>query len=95
MQHVDITGIMGRMIARLLFGFAEMELKRSKERQAAGIRAAKERGVYKGRRKGTTKALPQRATVLKSKGNTIEEIAAALQCSERTVARYLQYGKTG
>jgi DNA invertase Pin-like site-specific DNA recombinase len=89
MQQVDITGIMGRMIATLLFGFAEMELKRSKERQAVGIQAAKERGVYKGRMKGTTKAEPARAIALKAKGLAIEEIATAMGCSLSTVYRYL------
>jgi DNA invertase Pin-like site-specific DNA recombinase len=89
MQQVDITGIMGRMIATLLFGFAEMELKRSKERQAVGIQAAKDRGVYRGRMKGTTKAEPGRAIALKAKGLAIEEIATAMGCSLSTVYRYL------
>lgn len=35
---------------------AEIELQHTCERQAAGIAAAKKKGVYKGRAKGTTKA---------------------------------------
>ncbi|MGY8660307.1 MAG: hypothetical protein ACKVKH_16920 [Verrucomicrobiales bacterium] len=38
------------------------------ERQAAGIRVAKTRGVYQGRKKGTTKAKPQRARILQKTG---------------------------
>ena len=36
-----------------------MELQNNKERQAAGIALAKQRGVYKGRKKGTTKLDPE------------------------------------
>jgi DNA invertase Pin-like site-specific DNA recombinase len=46
------------MVATLLFEVAEMELQNDKERQAAGIALAKKRGVYKGRKTGTTKLDP-------------------------------------
>ena len=39
-----------------------------RERQAAGIAAAKGKGVYTGRKKGTTKATPERAKALKEQG---------------------------
>ncbi len=44
-----------------------MEQEVRKERQAAGIAAAKERGVYSGRKQGTTKAKPERAKALRAK----------------------------
>ena len=50
---------------------------------------AKAQGVYHGRQKGTTKALPQRAATLRQRGLTVLEIATALGVSERTVFRYL------
>ena len=66
-----------------------MEQEVRRERPAGGIAAAKARGVYFGRRKGTTKGKPRRAQQLREKGNTVKEIANALNVSERTVFRYL------
>jgi DNA invertase Pin-like site-specific DNA recombinase len=40
---------------------AEIELAHVKERQAIGIALAKKRGVFTGRKPGTTKADPSRA----------------------------------
>ncbi len=60
------------------------------ERQAAGIAAAKERGVYPGRQGGTTKAKPPRAAELRAKGLTDSEVAEAMGVSRRTVQRYLR-----
>jgi transposase-like protein len=50
---------------------------------------ARKRGVYTGRRTGTTKAAPSRARTLKRQGLTIVEIAKALGVKERTVYHYL------
>lgn len=88
-QQIDLSGAVGSMIASVMFGLAEIELEYRRERQVAGINVAKERGVYKGRQKGTTKAKPQRARELRDRGLTVEEIANALDTSERTVFRYL------
>lgn len=88
-QQIDLSGAVGSMIASVMFGLAEIELEYRRERQAAGINVAKERGIYKGRQKGTTKAKPQRARELRGRGLTVAEIANALDTSERTVFRYL------
>lgn len=88
-QAIDLSGPVGRMIAAVLMGLSEVELEFRRERQAAGIEVAKQKGVYKGRAKGTTKGKPERARELKDKGLTVEEIATALGTSERTVFRYL------
>ncbi len=77
------------MVAALILGVAEIELELRKERQAAGIRVAKRRGVYHGRVNGSTKARPGRARELSRKGLSVPEIASAMQVSERTVFRYL------
>jgi len=69
--------------------FAEIELQHTRERRAAGIAAAKKRGVYKGREKGATKARLHRAKELKNQGLSALEIARAMNISERTVRRYL------
>jgi len=89
-QQIDFNGTVGKIIASVLFGVAEMEQQTRRERQAAGIAAAKEAGIYIGRKPGTTKAKPARAKRLADKGLTHGEIATALGVSRRTVIRYLQ-----
>ena len=89
-QQIDFNGTVGKMLAAVLLGVAEMEQETRRERQKAGIEAAKEQGVYQGRKAGTTKAKPQRAKRLRDKGLTHEEIGQALGVSRRTVIRYLQ-----
>ena len=91
-QQIDLNGAVGRMIASVLFGLAEIELEYRRERQAAGIRVAKTNGVYQGRKKGTTKALPDRASKLRKQGLQILEISNALGVTPRTVFRYLGQG---
>ena len=88
-QQIDLSGAVGRMIASVLFGLAEIELEFRRERQAAGIRVAQTKGVYRGRQKGTTKALPNRAKALRKQGLRISEISSALEVTPRTVFRYL------
>jgi DNA invertase Pin-like site-specific DNA recombinase len=88
-QQIDLSGPVGNLIASLLFGIAEIELQHTRERQAAGIALAKKRGIYKGRRLGTTKAKPSRAHALRKQGFTIPEIAAALKVKDRTVYNYM------
>tara|TARA_B100000676_G_C17829357_1_gene706972 strand:- start:96 stop:677 length:582 start_codon:yes stop_codon:yes gene_type:complete len=89
-QQIDFSGAVGRMLAAVLLGIAEMEQEVRKERQAAGIAAAKDRGVYSGRQQGTTKAKPERAKALRDKGLKVKEIANALNVGEATVFRYLK-----
>lgn len=89
-QRIDLSDAVGKMIAAVLFGLAEMEQQTRRERQAAGIAAARERGVYNGRKQGSTKANPQRAVELRRKGLTDAEIAQTLGVARRTVQRYLR-----
>jgi DNA invertase Pin-like site-specific DNA recombinase len=91
-QQIDLGGAVGRMVASVLFGLAEIELEYRRERQAAGIAVAKRRGVYHGRQKGTTKGKPTRARQLRDHGLSVSEIAHALAVSDRTVFRYLAEG---
>jgi DNA invertase Pin-like site-specific DNA recombinase len=91
-QQIDLAGTVGHLVAGVLFAIAEIELQHVKERQAVGIALAKQRGVYKGRKRGSTKAYPQRARELRKKGMTLSEIAQALNVDRRTVTRYLKEG---
>lgn len=88
-QQIDFNGTVGKLLAAVLWGIAEMEQETRQERQRAGIEAAKEHGVYLGRKAGTTKAKPARARQLAEKGLTHGEIATSLGISRRTVLRYL------
>ena len=89
-QQIDFTGAIGQMIAAVLFAVAQMETETRRERQAAGIAAARERGVYGGRKPGAVKAGvdPDRALELREKGLTNSEIAKALGVSVSSVIRY-------
>lgn len=49
--EVSTAGSMGRMVVTILGMVADMELQFIKDRQKAGIAAAKAEGVYKGRKK--------------------------------------------
>ena len=89
-QQIDFNGTVGKMIASVLFAVAEMEQETRRERQRAGIEAAKERGVYRGRKPGSTKANPTQAKKLRKKGLTLDEIATAMGVSRITVCRYLK-----
>ena len=88
-QQIDLKGAVGRLVASVLFGLAEIEQEYRRERQAAGIAVARQKGVYRGRLRGTTKAPPTRAHVLRARGFTVPEIANALGVSSRTIFRYL------
>jgi len=88
-QQLEFNGPVGRTLAAVMLGLAEIELEYRRERQAAGIAVAKKKGIYTGRKPGTTKGQPDRATELMDKGLTVPEIAQALAVSERTVYRYL------
>ena len=92
-QQIDFNGTLGKMLAAVLLGVAEMEQETRRERQAAGIAVAKTVGKYRGRKPGTTKAKPARALKLREKGLTAEEIAASLGVGRNTVFRYLRQAR--
>lgn len=87
-QALDFNGATGKLLAAVLFGIAELEQETRRERQKAGIDAAKSRGVYRGRQAGTMKASARRARTLREQGHTLPEIARSLGVSQRTAARY-------
>lgn len=85
----DITtaGDMGRMVITVLGMVADMELKFIRDRQRAGIDAAKGRGVYKGRQKTVDDIEIRR---LAGEGVPKAHIARDLGVSRMTVYRALQ-----
>lgn len=80
----------GRMMANVLASVAQYETEIRKERQRAGIKAAKAEGkTWGGSEKGARKAktIKQKDAVLalKEKGYPITQIASSLSLSRRTV----------
>jgi len=89
-QQIDFNGTVGKMIASVLFAVAEMEQETRRERQRAGIEAAKAAGKYKGRKRGSFKEQPARVRDMRERGLTIREISRALGISHVTVHKYLK-----
>lgn len=87
--QVDIAG---SAAADLLLAIAQMEKNARREQQASGIKEAKARGVYTGRKKGALKPgnYVPRVLELREQGLTYESIAAELGLSRATVIRYLK-----
>lgn len=86
--EITTAGDMGRMVITILGMVADMELKFIKDRQRAGIEAAKSKGVYKGRRKTVDDAdIRQRV----ANGVPKAQIARDLGVSRMTVYRALEH----
>lgn len=90
-EQLDFSSTVGKIIASLLSGLAQLETEYRKERQLAGIEAAKAKGgVYKGRKAGTTKSDPMEAYKLRQQGVKISQIAKCLGVTEMSVHRYIR-----
>lgn len=85
--EVTTAGDMGRMVITILGMVADMELKFIKDRQRAGIEAAKAEGSYKGRKKNVDDdEIRRRITAGASKAS----VARDLKVSRMTVYRALE-----
>ena len=89
--EVTTAGDMGRMVITILGMVADMELKFIRDRQRAGIDAAKDKGVYKGRQKRVDDDAIRR---LASEGGPKAQIARDLGVSRMTIYRALEKQKT-
>ncbi|MCO6179815.1 recombinase family protein [Ciceribacter sp. RN22] len=85
--EVTTAGSMGRMVITILGMVADMELKFIKDRQRAGIDAAKADGIYKGRKKIIDDAEIRRRI---ADGATKAAVARELNVSRMTVYRALE-----
>ena len=88
-QSFDFSGAMGQTIASLLFGFASIENEQRAERQARGILEAKKKGIYKGRKKGTTTVDIDRIVEYRRNGINLEDIAKKLGVGRSTVIKHI------
>lgn len=87
---ISFEGVMGRMIANILFSIAELERETLLQRQRPGIERAKREGKYKGRKLGSRVFSPKRVWDLKQKGLSVPEICKATGASRSTVFQYLK-----
>ena len=84
---IDTAGPMGRMVLTVLGMVAEMELGFIRDRQRAGIDAAKLKGIYKGRPVTFDRA---RIVSLRKEGMGATEIAKAVGCKRGNVYKALK-----
>jgi DNA invertase Pin-like site-specific DNA recombinase len=84
---IDTGGPMGRMVLTVLGMVAEMELGFIRDRQRAGIDAAKAKGAYKGRPVTFDRA---RIVSLRKEGMGAAEIAKAVGCKRGNVYKTLK-----
>lgn len=84
---VTTAGAMGRMVITILGMVADMELKFIKDRQRAGIEAAKAEGTYKGRKKNVDDDEIRRRIAA---GESKAGVARELKISRMTVYRALE-----
>jgi DNA invertase Pin-like site-specific DNA recombinase len=89
-QNVDTSTSSGRAFFGMLAVFAQFETDVRKERQLAGIEAAKAKGVYKGRVNAVD---PVRVQALKADGLNVTAIAKELGCSRPSVYAALGMSK--
>ena len=87
--EVTTAGDLGRLVVTVLGMVADMELKFGRERRQAGIDAAKERGVYKGRKKEID---DQQIRQLAAEDIPKAQIARDLGISRMSVYRALEAG---
>ena len=84
---IDTCGPMGRIVLTVLGMVAEMELSFLKDRQRAGIEAAKAKGVYKGRPPTFDRA---KILELREQGMGATAIAEAVGCKRGNVYKALK-----
>jgi DNA invertase Pin-like site-specific DNA recombinase len=84
---IDTGGPMGRMVLTVLGMVAEMELGFIRDRQRAGIEAAKARGIYKGRPITFDHA---KIIALRNEGLGATEIARSVGCKRGNVYKALK-----
>ena len=93
-EKIDTKSPLGKFFIGIIGAVAQLERSTIKERTAAGIKAAKERGVRFGRPRGMseeTKGKIKEAYRLYTEGKyTLNEITRKLKVSKKTISPYLR-----
>lgn len=82
-QGFDFSGTVGKLIMSVLLAVAEMERQNIRENISRGMQMAKKNGMVIGGSK--PKITAQDVAELLKQGNTISQVALALNCSRQTV----------
>ena len=88
-QQIDTSTPTGRLLFNLLGAIAQFETELRAERQAEGIRKAKEKGVKFGRQKALEPDEIKELRELRTQGMTIKTLGRRYRLSEATIYRYL------
>ena len=88
-QQIDFNGTVGKIIAAVLMGIAQMERENLRENTKRGLAAARRRGVRLGRPDTIDLAQVKK---LQGKGIPVSEIARRLGCSRQGVYAAMQRG---
>lgn len=86
-QQLDLSGPLGKTVAALLLGIAEMEMENLRERQAADISKARARGVRFGRPRSINVEVIRQ---LKGAGHGVFSIARRLGISGQSIYNAIQ-----
>ena len=89
-EPIDTTTPAGRLMLQLLGAFAEFERSLIRERSAAGLVAARERGVRLGRPRGLSVRAEAAAVQLVLAGISKAEVARQYAVHPNTVSRALE-----
>jgi DNA invertase Pin-like site-specific DNA recombinase len=96
-QDINTATPAGKMFVAVFAILAEMETELRKQRQMAGIQAAKLKGITGGRKKGLSDEARKKANEVRKlylsrdPEYSVREISSMLKISTRTVYRYLDY----
>ena len=92
-EHLTFTGDdtpMAQLLLSVLGAFAEFERALLRERQREGIALAKQRGVYRGRKKALTPAQVTALCTRAAAGEPKTQLARAFGISRETLYQYLR-----
>jgi DNA invertase Pin-like site-specific DNA recombinase len=81
---------MSVLLLSMMGAFAEFELSLNKERQKEGIRLARERGIYVGRKKILSKDQTKELIEMCEQGHKKTDIAKKFKMSRECVYKYLR-----
>jgi DNA invertase Pin-like site-specific DNA recombinase len=89
-ETIDTTTPTGRAMWQMIGVLAELERSLISERTRAGVKAAKSRGVKFGRKPKLTDAQVSHARQQIDQGSTVQDVAALLNVSRKTLYRALK-----
>lgn len=94
-EAIDTTTAAGRLILHIMAAIAEFERQLVRERTAAGMRSAANRGVRLGAKRKLTDAQIQQAGKMLRKQMTVKDVARKLGVSVGTIYNHVPGGRSG